>query len=465
MDKMTDVLVTFASEFADFPLADSALQATVDRVVDSVACAVVGFGSEPAKVAIDVARSVHSDHPATVFGAGITTTPELAAFANTTMVRCYDWNDGMLAQGGGHPSDMIPAVLAVGEAVHASGLEVLRSIVLAYELLGALGNAAPVRERGFDQGTFMGVAAALGVSHLLGLAPDQMANAVSLALVPHLPLRVTRTGELSMWKGAASASAMHSALFAIRLAERGMTGPEEPFEGRSGLWEQATGPFEVSLPASPDGRLVVELSHLKQFPAETHSQALLGTAPKIRAWRPVEDIESIEVETYWHAYHEIASHPSKWDPQTRETADHSMPYLLAVALVDGVVTPASCAPERFSDPALRPIMRKISVREDPELTAGYRPPGATISGVPRSRVRVTATSGETLVEEVGYHRGHSRNPMTRTDIDAKFDAASDGVLDVGLRDRIRYAWWNVADAPDIGDAMALTGQFMGGSND
>jgi len=438
----------------------AAIDATMDRIVDSIACAIVGSDAEPARIAVESARGITCDRPATVFGAGFRTTPELAAFANTSMVRTYDWNDGMMAQGGGHPSDMIPAVLAAAETVHASGTDVITGIALAYELLGALGNVTPTRDRGWDQGTFMGVAAAVAVARMLDLDEAQMGNAASLALVPHVPLRVNRTGVLSMWKGCATASAMHSALFAVRLAQLGMTGPAEPFEGRTGLWEQATGPFDLRLPANADGRLVVEISHLKQFPAETHGQALLGLMPRVRAWRPVDDIASIEIETYWQAYHEIAMHPSKWDPQTRETADHSMPYLLAVALVDGAIdVRSSFTPDRIADPALRPLMRKISVREDPEFTAGFRPPGGGIAGVPRARLIVTDVHGDRFVEEVGYHRGHSKNPMSRDEINAKFDAASAGVIDEAARDRIRDAWWRAADADDIATVIATTADF------
>jgi 2-methylcitrate dehydratase len=460
VDGTTAQLVEFARKFDETWLTDSVVAATVDRMVDSVACAIVGFESDPGRIAVEAARGTTCDAPATVFGAGLRTTPELAAFANTTMVRTYDWNDGMLAQGGGHPSDMIPAVVAVGESVHASGRQVLLGIALAYEILGSLGNAAPTRERGFDQGTFMGVAAALGIGRMLELSEEQLANAVSLAIVPHVPLRVNRTGLLSMWKGSATASAMHSAIFAVRLAQLGMTGPAEPFEGKTGVFDQTVGPFDARLPASEDGKLVVEISHLKQFPAETHGQALLGLMPKVRAWRGVEQIESIKIETYWQAYHEIAMHPSKWDPTTRETADHSMPYLLSVALVDGEIdVRKSFTPERIADPALRPIMKRISASEDPAFTAGFRPPGKGIAGEPRMRLIVTADDGATFVEEVGYHRGHALNPMSRADIDAKLDATSNGVLSEERREAIRSAWWGVAEVADIGEPMAITADF------
>src|ERR1700753_1369977 len=174
VDSTTAQLVGFAQDFDQGRLTDDVVAAAVDRVVASVACAIVGLESDPGRIAVEAARHVHSDTPATIFGAGLRTTPELAAFANTTMVRTYDWNDGMLAQGGGHPSDMIPGVIAVGESVHASGRDVLLGITLAYEILGSLGNAAPTRERGFDQGTFMGVAAALGIGRMLRLTGEPL---------------------------------------------------------------------------------------------------------------------------------------------------------------------------------------------------------------------------------------------------------------------------------------------------
>jgi 2-methylcitrate dehydratase len=450
VDATTRQLVEFATAFRGDDLPRSAVDAAVEHLVDSVACAIAGYASEPARVALALARQVQATSPATVFGAGIPTSADLAAFANTVMIRTYDWNDGMLARGGGHPSDMLGGLLAVAEVVHASGAEVLRAMVLAYELLGGLGNSAPVRDRGWDQGTFMGVATALGVGKLLRLDPHQLANAVSLAVVPNVPLRVTRAGALSMWKGCATAATVRNAVFAAFLAREGMSGPAEPFEGSTGLWEQVTGPFEVSLPANPDGPLVVEISHLKQFPAEAHSQAFLGVVPKIRAWMPLEEIESIHIDTYWQAFHEIGSHPAKWDPHSRETADHSLPYLVAVALVDGQVSLASFTDERIRDPELRPLMARISVREEPEFTAAFRPAGGqAISGVPKGRITVRTRSGDELVEQVGYPRGHIQNPMTRADIDAKLDLVGQATLGPERTAAVREAWWNVEQAADV----------------
>ena len=171
--------------------------------------------------------------------------------------------------------------------------------------------------------------------------------------------------------------------------------------------------------------------------------------PTIREWTDITEIEAIEVDIYWQAYHEIGSHPSKWDPQTRESADHSLPYLLAIALVDGTITLDSFLPERISDPSLRPLMARITVNENPEYTAQFRPPGAGIAGEPRAGIVVRKTSGEEFSEIVTYAKGHTRNPMTRKDVDAKLEMAAGDILSPDQIAAIRAQWWNIAGVDDI----------------
>lgn len=459
MDGITEELVGYTEGFSYEELTESARRFALQHVVDSVACAIAGYGSEPAQVAIRVARRVGGEELATVFGAGFRSAPAYAAFANTIMVRALDWNDGMLAKGGGHPSDMIAGVLAAAEVAGSSGRSALEAVVLAYELLGGLGNAAPVHQRGFDQGTFMGVAAALAMGRLRGLSREQLGHAVSLAIVPAIPLMVTRRGELSMWKGAATAAAILNASNAVALAQEGMTGPSAPFEGKAGVIELVSGPLDLKLPANLGGKMVIELSHQKQFPAETHSQALLELVPRIRTWTPVEEIESIEIEAYAVLCKAIGSDPSVWDPQTRETADHSLPYLLAVALVDGEVTVESFRTERFLDRGLRPLMAKIRIQENREFTEQYRPKGLEIAGSPRARIRVRRRDGAEMCEEVTYAKGHSRNPMTAADVDAKLAKVCAGVVEEAQREQIKAAWWHLDEAPRVADVISTLADF------
>jgi 2-methylcitrate dehydratase len=456
VDRISRQLVDYALAWRLDPAPGPVTDATLLHLADTVACAIAGIESEPGRIVEEVARRQPLDGGATVVGSGTRTTPELAAFANTVLVRTFDWNDGMLAKGGGHPSDMIPALLAVGETRHVPGAQVMAAITLAYELLGALGDAVPNRDRGWDQGTFMGTAAALALGRLIGLDENRLGHALSLALVPAMPLRVSRTGSLSMWKGGATAAAVKHAVFATTLAEAGMTGPDRPFEGKQGFFDQVSdGPFELSLPAFPGGLAVVQLSHMKRFPAETHSQPIVERLIEIRAATPIDAIEAIEVETYWQAYHEIGMDPSKWAPETRETADHSLPYLMAVALEDGDIRLGSFTDERIRQASTRALMARITVREEPSFTAAYRPKGESISSMPRSRLTVRLRDGSTRIEDVGFARGHAKNPMTRADVDDKFETVAGDWLHPEHLAAIRQAWWGVVQAPDIGGPIRL----------
>jgi 2-methylcitrate dehydratase len=459
MDTVTARLVDYAASFSYADITPTARDATLRHLFDAIACAVAGSATEPAEIAVRVARSVRGDESATVWGANLNSIPAYATFANTIMVRSLDWNDGMFAKGGGHPSDMIPPLLAAGEVTGASGYQVLEAIALAYEVLGSLGNQAIGNYRGWDQGLYMTVATALGIGKLRGLDRDRMANAVSLSIVPAIPLMVTRRGALSMWKGAATAAAVMHATTATKWAEEGMTGPAEPFAGRCGIFDQISGPFELDLPAYPDGQFITEISHQKMFPAESHSQALLGFMPKVREWASVDDIESIDIDAYQRLFVAIGSDPSVWDPQNRETADHSLPYLLTVSLVDGDVTVGSFTDERIADPALRPIMAKIRITENDEYTAGYRPPGQEVAGCPRVRIVVRRKDGAVIDEEVTYPKGHQRNPMTAADLDAKLDRASGGIVSDAKREEIREAWWGFEKVPNVAEVVATLASF------
>ena len=459
MDHITKQLVDYTVGFSLDVVPQAAKEAALNHLVDAVGCAIAGYRTESAQIGVRVARTVSSTRPATVFGAGTVSAPAYAAMANTIMVRSLDWNDGMLAKGGGHPSDMIPAVAGAAEVCGAPGAAVLEGTLLAYEILGGIGNVAPSNRRGWDQGLFMGVATALAVGRIYGLTEVQLANAVSLAVVPAVPLLVTRRGALSMWKGAATSAAILNAVNAVSLAKEGMTGPAEPFVGTMGVFEQLTGPWELVLPVDPGGRFVAEISHLKQYPAETHAQSLLGLMPAVRSWRDPDDIASVEVECYWEMWNAIGSHESIYDPRNRETADHSLPYLLAVALTDGDVGVGSFTDERIADPALRPLMRKITVRENPGYTAQYRPPERGLAAAPHVRVTIRAVDGAVREEELAYPKGHALNPMTRDDVDAKLARICAGILKDDHRDRIRDAWWGIESLGSASDAIATVARF------
>ena len=286
---------------------------------------------------------------------------------------------------------------------------------------------------------------------------EQVGHAISLAVTPNLPLGVTRTGELSMWKGCAAASATRAAIFAAQLAEQGMTGPFEPFVGSRGLWGQAVGQ-PVEIPAFPNlvkagnkGPEDAETSRItdttfKYFPAQVHTQAPIGLALDLRAKVDPAETESIRIRAYHAATSSAATEPEKSDPKTRETADHCIPYLVAVAFQDGAVTPASFTSRRISDPALRPIISKISIAEDQEFTRGF--PDEF-----NCHMEVTDRSGHSYVAETSYPRGYRLNALSDSDVEAKFHRLAGEVLTEQQCDLALQLIWSLEDLPDLEELL------------
>jgi 2-methylcitrate dehydratase len=259
----------------------------------------------------------------------------------------------------------------------------------------------------------------------MGLDQEQLGHAISLAAVPNIPLRVTRTGELSMWKGCAAASANRAGIFAAQLASRGMTGPFEPFEGRRGLWESALG-RSVEIPPFPpfpqggqkgfggaDEPFKITQTIFKYFPSQIHTQSPIGLALELRPKVDISDIESIHIRSYHSAVSSASTEPEKWDPKTRETADHSIPFLVAAALQDGDITPATFTNQRITDPALRPLLARMTIEEDSKFTEKY-------PAEYNCRIAIKTRSGQTHVASTSFPKGHGNNPLDDAEVAAKF---------------------------------------------
>jgi 2-methylcitrate dehydratase len=423
-------------------MSDHLIDALGYRMVDAIGCIVAGFESEPARVSARIGRMNQSSLKSTVLGYGITTNPESAAFANSSMVRHTDFNDGAL---GGHNSVMIPGVLAIGEAFHSTGLQVLGAVALAYEFAGACASAGqklegPGGTHGWDA-PYEGLATALACGKLMGLNEDQLGNALSIAVV-NVPMNVPHTGALSHWKGCHSAISVRTGVYASLLAREGMTGPSWPFEGRNGMWDNVTGPFELRIPVFPDGQMVIakvdtgtESTGYKRYPAEGNSQAVLEVIPEIREWTKAQDIASIRVDM--PALEEIAD-PPKWDPRNRETADHSMAFLMSVALIDGEVYLSSFTPKRYiEDTAVRQLMEKVTCWQNLDYK-GHR-----------MRITVQKKSGEKLVKDV-----FKEKPMSHQEIYAKFNRVCDYMsVKTEQRDRALKTWSNLRAVKDIAEPM------------
>jgi 2-methylcitrate dehydratase len=447
MDQTTRTLASYIAKLSSEDLSASALHETKRRFVDAIGCGIGGYSSEPAAIARSIAADASGSPAARVLGSAALTSMEMAAFVNTVTVRFLDCNDTYISKGSGHPSDMIGACLAVADAHRRTGLDTLLAIAASYEVFTALADVIPLRDLGWDQGVFVVLGSAAGASKLLRLNAEQTAHALAIAITANIATRQTRAGELSMWKGCATAAATRAGVFAALLASKGMTGPSAAFEGRHGVWEQVTGKFEIGALGGDGTAFGIERTNLKFFPSEYHSQAPLWIALELRNKLRVEDIESIDVQTYYTAYSEIGSEPEKWNPLTRETADHSLPYLLARGLIDGYISTESFSEARMRDQSVRDLMGRIRISENQEFTREF--PSKLIT-----RIEVATRSGERYVETAAYPKGHARNPMSDADVEAKFIGLTRDLLTPEAASGLVQRLWQIDRENDVSALLA-----------
>src|SRR5438128_1726677 len=296
MDATTEFLSDYACRLTYEDLSPEAVHQVKRTLIDTLGCGAGAFDSEPASIARRLASRVQGDPPARILGTAQKTSTDLAAFANTVLVRYLDCNDTYAARGTGHPSDMIPAVLAVADAHRASGRAVITAITIAYEVFCRLADEVPLK--GWDQGLFAAIGAACGAGKILGLDRAAMGHAISIAITTGIPLGVTRIGELTMWKGCATAAAIRTGVFAAELAADGMTGPPHPFEGRDGVW-QHLGVDAPKWPRFGGGGEPFRITRtaFKAYPAVVHTQGPIGLVLQLRQEVSASQIESVRVAT------------------------------------------------------------------------------------------------------------------------------------------------------------------------
>ena len=446
MDAVEERLVRFVDSFTFSDIEPLVLHAIKLRFIDTIGCALAGYDEAPAKIARRLAAQVRSSTEAGVIGVAAKTSPEMAAFANTTMIRCLDLNDDYFGKDGPHPSDLIGAVLAASEMAHGNGASFVAAVAVAYEVLCTFVDAVGIRERGWDYVTYTSVAAALGAGKALGLTQGALRDSLSLAATANCSLGQTRLGELSMWKGMASANACRNGLFACLLAQAGVSGPYQCFEGKSGFLQQVCGPLDLSrLGASP---LRAGVVYLKNWPVFYSAQGAVDAAIKLREKVRAEEVKSLAVESYQRLIGRGATDPEKWVPKSRETADHSVPFCVAAALLDGAVTAHTFYSARFLDRDVIELMAKITLREDSAFTSQYpakwncRLVAETFAGA-RHEVHVT------------YPKGHPENPFSDAEVEEKFLRLAESSLGKPrCRKFIDWAW-RLEQAENIGELFPL----------
>jgi 2-methylcitrate dehydratase len=435
-------LATFAARASWDELSEAARDALKVRVLDSLGCAIGAAHGEPVRAIRAQVEEFGGKPVCTLIGGG-RTAPDRAAFYNSTLVRYLDFNDSYLAPGETcHPSDNLGAVLAAAEYAGADGQTLLTALAVAYQVQCRLSDVAPVRDRGFDHTTQMAFASAAGVARGLGLDAGRTAHAVAIAGTTGVDLRVTRTGALSHWKGLAAPHAAFDATHAAFLAARGVTGPKEVFEGNKGFMDAVSGPFQLDW--SSENLEVVTRTILKRYNAEIHSQSAIEALLELRAEHGFSgsDVESIEVDVFDVAYHIIGGgeEGEKFTIRTKEEADHSLPYLLAVAALDGQVMPEQFLPDRVGREDVQTLLRRVVVRREADLSRRFPDEHAC-------RVRIRLTNGRMLSMQKHDYEGFHTRPMRWETVVSKFNRLSEPYADGELRKEIVEA---VASLEEIG---------------
>jgi 2-methylcitrate dehydratase len=424
-------LAEFVVERSFDDLSEAAVRELKVRVLDSLGCAIGALDGEPIRM-LQEHLADFGGAPRTTLIAGGRTAPDRAAFYNGALVRYLDFNDSYLAKGETcHPSDSLGAVLAASEYAKRKGSDLLVALAIAYQVQCRLSDEAPVRSKGFDHTTQGSYAVAAGVSKALGLDAGKTANAVAISGTAFNALRVTRTGRLSHWKGLAYPNTGFGGTHAAFLAMRGITGPEEVFEGNKGFMDAIAGRFRIDWAREDLERVTRTI--LKKYNAEVHSQSATEGILELQREHGfrAEDVERIEIETFDVAFNIIGGgeEGAKTDVRTKEEADHSLPYIVSVALLDGTVMPDQYRPERIVREDVQRLLRKVVVR--PKEGYSRRFP----QEMP-CRIVVRLRGGRVVEKEKRDYEGFHTRPMSWEVVTRKFDTLSAPYAGAPLRKEI-----------------------------
>src|SRR3954466_14090666 len=419
-------------------LSDQAIQAAKLFWFDSIGCALGGSQQEDATILLKHHRAMGGgNEKATAFVSGFKTNPVDAAFLNGHMMRAMDYNDIYWKADPCHPSDLIAAPLALCESERLSGKDLILGTIIAYEIemrLCEIGRPG-VREYGWHHATLSAFAAPLAAGRVLNLTVDQMVSAIGISAARTFCPGAVTAGKLTNMKNTVDPWAGRMGAESALLAREGFSGPEHMIDGKEGLFAVFSHVQYKGQPASFDGEgLVKDLPNsptapyritdcgMKSFPIEALSHAPLTAMMKLVAEHSIKakDVETIDVEVIMRAA-DILGDPAKYRPNSKETADHSLPYCLAVGLVDGMVTPLQFKEERVMDTLLQPIMDMVKVVANDEFEAlfpKYQP----------SQVTITTADGKKFTKRVDVPKGDPRDPMTEDEIAVKFNALGKGVV-------------------------------------
>src|SRR5437016_664355 len=437
-------------QYAD--LSKDAIYQAKRFLLDSIGCALGGYQQHDVKIALGVLDEIAGRGPSTVIGTGERIDPVSASLANALMIRCMDYNDIYWKQDPSHPSDIFPAALACCERAKSNGKELIVDLVLGHEFEMRLCEAAfpGIRERGWHHATLTAFVSPIIAGRALHLGWEQIQNAIGISASRQCTLGAVTAGKLTMMKNTVDPMATQSGVLAALLAEKGYTGPEHVVDGKEGL-THCFGPdwkLNVLTDGLGDSWRITQCG-MKFFPTEALTHARISAVldlVKSNDLRP-EQVEKIQVRSLARAA-DILSDPSKYDPRSKETADHSLPFVIAAALVDRQVTPAQFEMNKIMDPTIRAQLKKVEVVADPEIEKVF-------PALQRVIVNITTIDGRKLSKQLDYPKGDPRNPLSDAEIEEKFRALAEGVLSAKAQNKLIEAIWNLEKCGSVAKLMAL----------
>ena len=406
--------MTHAEELATFvvgasydDLSEAARNQLKIRVLDGLGCAIGALNGEPIRLLKAQIEEFGGVEQCTLIGGG-KTAPDRAALYNSALVRYLDFNDSYLAKGETcHPSDNLGSILSASEYAEQDGQSLLTALAVAYQVQCRLSDVAPVRAKGFDHTTQGSYAVAASVSKALGLDAIRTAHAIGICGTAFNALRVSRTGSLSHWKGLAYPNTAFSCPHGAFLAMRGITGPLEVFEGNKGFMDAIAGRFEINWPKEDLERVTQTI--LKRYNAEIHSQSALEGVLELKQEYGLsgEEITKIEIEIFDVGYNIIGGgeEGDKILVRTKEEADHSLPYLVAVAILDGRVMPEQYKPVRIQSQDVQTLLRKVTIRPSEDYSRRFP------DEMP-CRITLTLRDGRRMMREKQDYEGFRTRPMS-----------------------------------------------------
>jgi len=447
---LAETLAHYAASLKYEDLPEDIVRLAKRTILDTIGCAFGGYDAGPSQIAIKLASEVSAKQPATVLIRGTKTSPDLSTFANGVMIRYLDFNDAFvsLTHGAGHPSDTIAALLSAAELKGRSGRDLITATVLSYEVFCKIADVFDYLGNGIDHSTMTGMAAVVGAGRLMGLTPDQMVQAIGITVGGNTATRQGRADALSNWKAFAAADACRKAIFALELAQEGMTGPGKVFEGSYGFFKiMGKRPVEPPQLGEPFG---IRRAFTKRFPLGQFSQTVAQAAIEARSFvTSPDDIQEVIIRVSHSAIKIMADSPEKWKPSTHETADHSIPYAAGLVLMYGNIAPEYYEAPYLHDARLLDLVNRIKVAPSEEADR-------TENEFNLCELEVVLKSGARKTTRVEYHRGHFKNPMTDAELEEKFRLMAQKHLPADRVDRLLRILWGIENEPEVANLIAAT---------